>query len=332
MILILKSSQSEIDKTINTFKDDNPDYEVINYDINNIDSNECEIILSLKDISGEKEKFDFYLMIIISIMSLILLLLFFNIFISLKSYKKHDSSNVIISNDLNSSVVSETILYVTEIETSFLVSEKNEIQTSVTEITTEDCMEIITTTANTFDDSIPDGQLVKIVDYIPDIVIDLRYSTSENFTGNVIYDDNNAYLCYGTLKKLAKVQSDLSEKGYKLVIWDAYRSYEAQCKLWEVYPNPTYVADPKNGRSSHNLGNTVDISIVHSDGSFVFMPSQFDEFSLIADRNYYDVPQVAADNSLMLEQIMVDNGFKGYSGEWWHYEDIEKYALIDITE
>ena len=85
----------------------------------------------------------------------------------------------------------------------------------------------------------PDGELVRILDYIPDAVIDLRYATTNNFTGTVIYDDNDneARLCYGTVKKLAKVQNELKEKGYSIIIWDAYRSSEAQYKLWEVCPD-----------------------------------------------------------------------------------------------
>lgn len=176
----------------------------------------------------------------------------------------------------------------------------------------------------------PDGELVRILDYIPDAVIDLRYATTNNFTGTVIYDDNDneARLCYGTVKKLAKVQNELKEKGYSIIIWDAYRSSEAQYKLWEVCPDPTYVADPEKGGSSHNKGNTIDLGIVYTDGSKVELPSDFDEFSLLADREYSDVSAKAAENSNMLEEIMNKYGFNGYWGEWWHYSDEDIYTLI----
>ena len=36
----------------------------------------------------------------------------------------------------------------------------------------------------------------------------------------------------------------------------------------------------------------------------------------------------AAENSRMLEDIMVRNGFYGYWGEWWHYSDNDTYELI----
>ena len=104
----------------------------------------------------------------------------------------------------------------------------------------------------------------------------------------------------------------------------------AQERLWEVYPDPTYVADPRSGITSHSRGNTIDLGIVYTDGSGVELPSGFDEFSLLADRDYSDVSAEAAEHSQMLENIMVNNGFKGYWGEWWHYSDLNTYTLIPI--
>lgn len=177
-----------------------------------------------------------------------------------------------------------------------------------------------------------DGQLVRILDYIPDVVIDLRYATTNNFTGTVIYDDSEAYLCYGTVKKLTQVQNELKEMGYCLLIWDAYRSPEAQWKLWETYPDPTFVANPNNGITSHSRGNTIDISMVYEDGSSVEMPSAFDEFAAIADRDYSDVSESAAANSRLLEEVMYRNGFTGYKGEWWDYSDTNRYDIIPAVQ
>lgn len=173
-----------------------------------------------------------------------------------------------------------------------------------------------------------DNELVRILDYIPDAVIDLRYATTNNFTGVQIYEDDEAYLCYGTVKKLIKVQEQLRERGYCMLIWDAYRPVEAQEKLWEVYPDPTYVANPAKGITSHSRGNTIDISIVTLENEPMEMPSEFDEFSLIADRDYSDVSKEAAENSRMLEEIMNNNGFTGYWGEWWDYSDVIDYSPI----
>ena len=58
-----------------------------------------------------------------------------------------------------------------------------------------------------------DTDFVRIMDYIPDIAIDLKYATADNFTGTVIYDFNDAYLRYGTVKKLAVAQEKLKSMG-----------------------------------------------------------------------------------------------------------------------
>ncbi len=175
-----------------------------------------------------------------------------------------------------------------------------------------------------------DTDYVKIQDYIPDIIIDLKYATEDNFTGEVIYSFHDAYLRYGTVKKLAQAQEKLKQMGYCIKIWDAYRPFSAQEKLWEVCPNPRYVANPANGMKAHNLGGTIDMTIVYCNGDEVEMPTGFDDFSLRADREYFDVSERAAENSRLLEFVMTECGFKGYSGEWWDYSDTTKYDALEF--
>ena len=173
-------------------------------------------------------------------------------------------------------------------------------------------------------------ELVRVTDYIPDANIDIKYATSDNFTGGKIYDFDDAYVRYGTVLKLKNAADALRKRGYMLLIWDAYRPQSAQFTLFENSPDPTFVADPNNGFSSHSSGGTVDITILKSDGSKVEMPTDFDDFSDKADRNYNDVSETAAKNSKMLEDIMEYAGFKGYSAEWWHYSDTDIYEFDDI--
>lgn len=175
-----------------------------------------------------------------------------------------------------------------------------------------------------------DTDFVRIMDYIPDIVIDLKYATADNFTGTVIYDFKDAYLRYGTVKKLAVAQEKFKAMGYYIKIWDAYRPFAAQEKLWQVCPNPRYVANPANGMKAHNLGGTIDMTLVTFDGNEVEMPTAFDDFSLKADRDYSDVPETAAGNAKMMERVMTECGFVGYAGEWWDYSDTTAYEAYDF--
>ena len=176
-----------------------------------------------------------------------------------------------------------------------------------------------------------DDEYVLVNKYIPDIYVELMYATDNNFTGVRIYDFTDAYLRYGTVKKLANVQKELKEQGYSLKIWDAYRPFEAQQKLWEVYPDPNYVANPANGMKKHNLGGTVDITMVAADGTVISMPTEFDDFSLKADRNYSDIDnEEAVKNVMILQNAMENNGFTGYQGEWWDYSDTVVYEAVDF--
>lgn len=178
----------------------------------------------------------------------------------------------------------------------------------------------------------PDNdEYVIVKKYIPDIYVELRYATENNFTGVKIYDFTEAYLRYGTVKKLAQVQKELKQHGYSLKIWDAYRPFEAQQKLWEVYPDPNYVANPANGMKKHNLGGTVDITMVAADGTVISMPTEFDDFSLKADRDYSDIEdEEAVKNVMILQNAMENNGFTGYQGEWWDYSDTVEYEAVDF--
>ncbi len=177
-------------------------------------------------------------------------------------------------------------------------------------------------------DAIADYELVPISDYINGIKIDLKYATTDNFTKKKIYDFTEPYLRYGTVKKLKAVQNELKTKGYELIVYDAYRPTWAQDKLWEICPDPKYVSDPAKGYTNHCRGNTVDVTLVKTDGTSVKMPSKFDEFSELANRDYSDVTREQANNSQLLEDVMEKYGFKPYYSEWWHYTDYDTYDVV----
>lgn len=170
-----------------------------------------------------------------------------------------------------------------------------------------------------------DSEFVKVSDYIPDIVVELKYATTDNFTGQIIYDFQDAYLRYGTVKKLIAVSEDFARQNLRLKIWDAFRPHAAQFKLWSVYPDATFVANPNVTYSSHSRGNTVDITLVDAAGNELEMPTGFDDFSALADRDYSDCSAAAAKNALLLQNTMEAHGFLSYNKEWWHFSDETKY-------
>lgn len=173
-----------------------------------------------------------------------------------------------------------------------------------------------------------DDDFVRILDYVPQARQALPYATADNFTGQVIYQFKDAYLRYGTIKKLAAVAQELEEQGLGLLIWDGYRPVYAQAELFEVCPNPTYVSPPGVGNRNHCRGRAVDLTLVNLEtGEELEMPTGFDDFTAYADRDYSDVSKTAAANARILEEVMTKHGFKGYSKEWWHYNDTDSYPI-----
>jgi len=165
-------------------------------------------------------------------------------------------------------------------------------------------------------------------EYVPNLLEDLRYATTDNFTGTKIYDFDVCYLRYGTALKLADAASEVEKLGYGILIWDGFRPPYAQEELWNICPDPTYVSKPGTGSQSHCRGIAVDITLYClRDGQILEMPSGFDDFSKKADRDYSDCTPAAAENASTLEEIMILCGFKPYSGEGWHYSDTDSYPI-----
>lgn len=138
---------------------------------------------------------------------------------------------------------------------------------------------------------------------------------------------SDAYLRYGTVKKLQAVAEALAPQGYSLVLWDAFRPVSAQQTLWDICPDPTYVSNPITGNRNHCRGNAIDLSIADSQGNLLEMPSKFDDLTVQADRNYSDCTPEAAANAQLLQDAMEAQGFTGYEKEWWHFSDSTSYPV-----
>lgn len=178
-----------------------------------------------------------------------------------------------------------------------------------------------------------DDDIVRILDYLPSIREELAYAGEDNFTGQQIYQFCNAYLRYGTIKKLAAVSEELAQQGLGLLIWDGFRPVSAQEKLWEICPDERYVSHPVTGSRSHCRGSAVDLTLYNLEtGEKLTMPTGFDDFSKYADRDYSDCSEEAAENARLLEEIMVKHGLKPYSAEWWHYSDMDSYPVDESFE
>ena len=79
-----------------------------------------------------------------------------------------------------------------------------------------------------FNNNLEDG-FVYLKDIDDSIVVDLKYYSSKNFTGQFVegYHSNNAILTNEAAIALSKVQDDLNKLGYSLILYDAYRPQSA---------------------------------------------------------------------------------------------------------
>lgn len=183
-------------------------------------------------------------------------------------------------------------------------------------------------------DRVPDwARLVDIRSINPNIVLDIRYATTNNFLKEKLYPVAKCALRKEVAQKLSKVQKDLEEIGLGLKVFDCYRPLSVTKKMWEVLPDSRYVANPAKG-SRHNRGAAVDVSLVDvKTGIELEMPTDYDDFSQKAWRDYDgNEPQVKK-NSDLLASMMKKHGFEPLITEWWHFdaEGWEKFSILDVS-
>jgi D-alanyl-D-alanine dipeptidase/esterase/lipase len=177
------------------------------------------------------------------------------------------------------------------------------------------------------------NELVDLEKFIPGIVLDVRYATTNNFTKERIYNLAKAYSRKPVAASLKKAQAEFNQSGYGIKIYDAYRPYSATVKFYEVMKGDTlYVASPYKG-SKHNRGCALDITLVDlKTNQDLKMPTEWDTAAkeswaaaLVQD------PEVKK-NRDMLISIMERNGFKVYEAEWWHFDFVgwQKFEVMDI--
>jgi D-alanyl-D-alanine dipeptidase len=163
----------------------------------------------------------------------------------------------------------------------------------------------------------------------PDIIIDLAYATPDNFIGKVVYHNPQAFLHIKALEKLEVAAQLAKNIGYRLKILDAFRPTEAQWVLWEVCPNPRFVADPRKG-SCHSRGIAVDLTLADRDGNELDMGTPFDHLTSQSYHGDNTISQEAQKNRFILLGIMARSGWDHYNYEWWHYQLFhpQEYPLL----
>jgi len=189
--------------------------------------------------------------------------------------------------------------------------------------------------------NLPQG-FVDIKDVAPDIVVESRYYSNDNFIGGRVdgYLTSRCIMTREASEALKKVQNDLREFSLGLKLFDGYRPQRAVAHFvrWakdlrdtkmkmQYYPHVEkkdlfkkgYIAE----KSSHSRGSTVDLTIVYLDekgeSKELDMGTGFDFFS---PKSWPDDPSMTPEqraHRMLLKLLMERHGFAPYSKEWWHF-------------
>ena len=191
--------------------------------------------------------------------------------------------------------------------------------------------------------------LVDIQTLDPSILVELKYSTTDNFMGVDVYGCiTRCFMQKKPAAQLMQANTLLKQKNpeLRLLIYDGVRSRTVQQILWDTLhaplkDKPKYVADPKKG-SIHNYGCAVDLTIATQDGKALDMGTKFDFFGEEAYPTKEaemlrkgKLTQAQLNNRKLLREVMQQAGFQPIKTEWWHFNalSLEKakaaYKIIE---
>lgn len=218
-----------------------------------------------------------------------------------------------------------------------------------------------------FESKMEEYNLIDIQSLDSTILVELKYSTTDNFVGEDMYGElEKAYFVKSFADRVVIAQRILKSRHpeFTLLIYDATRPISVQRHMRKIVEGTEFegfVADGTRG-GRHNYGVAVDLTIATCDGTPLDMGAGFDDFSDAASvkgtpdssdpktrtldiyRRHAQqqvergiITLEAAENRLLLIEVMLEAGLYPYRREWWHFEEIisitetrSKYKLVDF--
>ena len=181
--------------------------------------------------------------------------------------------------------------------------------------------------------------LINIQEFNPSILVELRYSTTDNFVGKDVYGCiTDCYLQKRPAEMLSKASDLLQQKhpNYRLLVYDGGRPLSIQKILWNSLPQyspkqrATYVANPAQG-SIHNYGSAVDLTIATADGTPLDMGTKYDFFGELAypkkEAYFLKIKRLTKQqvaNRQLLRSVMRASGYMPIDYEWWHFNAVSR--------
>jgi D-alanyl-D-alanine dipeptidase len=184
------------------------------------------------------------------------------------------------------------------------------------------------------------GGFVYLESVDPSITQEIRYYSSDNFTGQRVegYENPVCILTAAAAVALGQVQDELRPFGLGLKIFDAYRPQRAvdDFVAWSgdqsrqemksrYYPDIRKEDLLRDGyiaaRSGHTRGSTVDVTLVslHGARDQLDMGTPWDFFSPKSWPTSAVVAPGQRAHRLLLQTLMTKHGFVPLQEEWWHF-------------
>ncbi|MCD8533049.1 MAG: M15 family metallopeptidase [Saccharospirillaceae bacterium] len=179
---------------------------------------------------------------------------------------------------------------------------------------------------------------IRLDHLIPDILIELKYASRDNFMGAVVdgYAHACALLSRPAAEALARVAAELRQQDLRVKIFDAYRPQRAvdhflrwassaedlrtKARFYPALEKPQlFEQGYLFSHSSHSRGSTVDLTLVDSDGQELDMGTIFDFFGPQSWPEYRELSPSQRSNRDVLQSVMHRHGFIGVREEWWHF-------------
>lgn len=180
-----------------------------------------------------------------------------------------------------------------------------------------------------------------------EIVLDLKYSTTDNFMQADVYGGfHRCFMAPPAAKMLSRACAELKahHPDLQFHIWDTLRPRSIQAQFYDHLkgtPFQNYVAAPHPG-SLHNFGMAIDLTLQTRDGELLDMGTGFDDFRDLAqpklEKQFLasgELTEAQYQNRLLLRGLLESQGFKVLEHEWWHFNALPKeqvYGQYPILE
>ncbi len=229
------------------------------------------------------------------------------------------------------------------------VRHKSNNSTSIRKVSIKEPKSVVDVVVGELEKALIINGLVDIHTINSTILIEVRYSTENNFMKEDVYGDLEKIYLQEIVANDLKKCSDylrLIDSSLVLLVYDGVRPRSVQQKMWDILDMPInektkFVSNPKNG-SIHNYGCAVDLTIAKLNGDALDMGAGYDDIRKIAyprheskflKNGQLTIAQI--ENRKLLRKVMKKGGFYNIQTEWWHfnrYNRTKAKSLFNIIE